>query len=416
MDLLKYYFFTLFPDLYLPTPTEICADGGQIKSYCFGLLYGLNFFVIAAIILPLALSVFKKFKLSIKCFLFLLPIATLGFWVIDYILKQLSEVANFGSDAFVVTFYLWWFFAILCFYFTIIFPNSAYLSRKKTILIFFVGTILATISFVFTGRGTIEHITPLIGGLLAKFTLEFLYLSFIAKIITIFFVFGFVFWLSKFLYFWVVTGVFNKLDLKATSFLVIIFSIISLWPIASLPFGEYINKKDVESAQKFIDEIIKKTTKKKFENGEYPKVISDMFEVKSDYPKLLKRHDYLSFGTKGSYYFSRKDKFCFVFQNPARKLGYYSITSTKPNWKFSSYKGSLEEEYINVCDEQYAGSDNIIGGSLGLTDPYSEIEEMAAKVGAETRKPAITLKANQVLKTILDEYGKKDPTIFDQPK
>lgn len=408
MDLINFYFAVIFGGHGLPYPADVCADGQQIKNYCSGLLIGLNTVCVITIVSLIALLCVKRFKCAAKAFGLSLILLPLAFITVDYILKQLSDVANFGNDWFVISFYLWCFVAIAAFLKAIFFCRG-----KLYTLIFLATTIIATVIFAYTGRGTIEHITPIIGGLLAEVTFDYLSLSFVAKLIAAFFAIGLGAWILIFVCKWVKTGELKSYGLGRIAALTLAFSLISLISVASLPFGEKFNEKDLREAETFIDEITKSVTKYKLENGEYPKTISPLLVINDNYPKLLARHDYLSYGATGAYYFSRKDKYCFVFQNPARKLGYHSKTSSRNKWRFSSYKGSLEEEYINVCDEQMAGSDNIIGGSLGLTDPYSEIEEMAAQVGAETQKPAISLKASQALKDVINEYGKEDPTIFD---
>jgi hypothetical protein len=408
MDLINFYFSVIFGGHGLPFPSDVCADGEQIKNYCSGLLTGLNAVCIITVLSLIVLLCMKRFKLAGKAFVLSTVLLPLAFITVDHILKQLSDVASFGKEWFVISFYIWCYIGIAAFLKAISFCRGKFYT-----LAFLAVTIVATIMFALTGRGTIEHITPIIGGLLADVNFEYLALSFVAKLIAAFFAIGFVSWIIIFTCKWVISGELKTYGLGRIAALTIAFSAISLISVASLPFGEKLNEKDLREAEAFIDEVTKSVNKYKLENGEYPKTISPLLVINKDYPRLLARHDYLSYGTTGAYYFSRKDKFCFVFQNPARKLGYHSKTSSRDRWRFSSYKGSLEEEYINVCDEQMAGSDNIIGGSLGLTDPYSEIEEMAAQVGAETQKPAITLKASQALKDVINEYGKEDPTIFD---
>ncbi|MCB2081702.1 MAG: hypothetical protein KDD76_03630, partial [Rickettsiales bacterium] len=69
-------------------------------------------------------------------------------------------------------------------------------------------------------------------------------------------------------------------------------------------------------------------------------------------PRLLRLFDFLAYNQHGAYYISRPEKYCFLVYNPgAVDYGYYSLTSER-GWKFHPYAGkSLEEIYLEYCDE-----------------------------------------------------------------
>ena len=171
-----------------------------------------------------------------------------------------------------------------------------------------------------------------------------------------------------------------------------------------------INKYDVADAKSFINEIKKEVDKYYLENGEYPKFVGNLINEQEENPFLLARHEYFTMGIRGTYYFSRPDKYCFVFQNPSKDFGYYSTTSSK-EWRYTKITSDFTDAYVRMCDEEYESYEQLLTGHLGLDSEFNVIDKIAydynAPVQAEMSK-----KATQLLHEKILEEGYKNPEIF----
>jgi len=189
----------------------------------------------------------------------------------------------------------------------------------------------------------------------------------------------------------------------------VIFPALTL-PVASIFIGEKFNGKDVKEAQDYIDIVARRVNKFYYENGEYPKFIENMLPDGAS-PRLLKRHEFFTGGVRGTYYFSRKEKYCFIFQNPTRKFGYYSKTS-EHDWRFTQETGEFDDVYINLCDESLTTYEDLISNHLGVSKGDDYVDQIKS-ISGEIYVPAESKKATGILEQKLDEAGKIDPNIFN---
>lgn len=404
MDLLKFYIDSLFGFLSFPSPADICQDETGLKDYCIT-LSSFAFYFPPVLLLICIFSTLKT-KLFGRLLLFSLITIPAIFIYTDEILKNISNPANYGFELFVIIFYSWCLFYVVFFSAALLFKRIS----NNLFLIFLPITIISSFAFVYYGRGSFEQATSLLGGIFIEITPRFFLKSNLVQLGLFSLILTCVYGLFSLTKNWVAKG--NMIpELFFENFRIFsLFIIIVLTPLISLPFGALKNAKDVEKAKNFIDDIAKKATKYYYENGEYPRIIDEFINKTAKTPRLLKRHEFFTYGIKGTYYFSRPEKFCFLFQNPAQKFGYYSLTSTR-EWRFTSSMESYDDVYIQMCDESLQGTDQLISNHLGMENPDDFLNSKAIEFNSPNILPESKLSSQELDKKI-QEYGKEHPEIF----
>ena len=364
-------------------PSEVCGGDETMIPICvsavsFAAIYGLLAIIFSAVIL------FKNYR---KNFIYIPSIIIsilLVFFLADYAIKQIQSPIKFGIEWFVLSYYLWCLAIVSLFIMNVLF----YKNTKRLLIANMLLAIIFTAVLAYTGRGNIEQITPLLGGLLAKFSWKFLWLSDNFKLLCLLFCLAFLYGFCSVISSWIKTGEAKFGIILKPVKLFFVYVIFILIPITSIPIGEYFNKADISSAKNFIDKVKTDVDKYYYENGEYPKFIEKMLPSGAS-PNILARHEYFTAGIRGTYYFSREDKYCFLFQNPTRKFGYYSITSER-GWRFSRDTRDYGESFIALCDESNKSSDSIISNHLGIESEDEMVNRIAADVGAGPSKSPLT--------------------------
>ncbi len=391
-------------------PAEICAASGSIKTMCISTIsFTLIFVIFAAIVTMVVFS--KKLTNNYALVISSLIRIAVCFFIADTALKQIAEPERYGIEWFTLSYYLWCFILFNIFLTLILLPSKTKFLLSATTII----TIISIPVFAYTGRGHFEQITPLAGGLFGKISFDMLWLSFSFRLFlglaAIAIISGFV----SLMAYWVINGKFSFSGLKRNLILCSFFLLLLILPVTSIPLGEIYNNKDVADAKHYIDEVKLKVDRYYYENGEYPKFIDKMLPEKSS-PKLLQRHEFFTYGIRGTYYFSRNDKYCFLFQNPAREFGYYSLTSER-GWRLNKTGASYDDVFVNLCDESNKNFEDLISGHLGANPDDKLINDISIEAGAAV-VPATSNTASQILEDKIIEGAKKDPSLlkyFESP-
>jgi len=221
----------------------------------------------------------------------------------------------------------------------------------------------------------------------------------------------------RFLEHWVKSGEFKFSYFSKTLHRLFLFSAMFFISALSIPLGEFYNEKDVKNARNYIDNIKKKVDKYYYENGEYPKFI-EQFLPEGESPKLLERHEFFTYGVRGTYYFSRAEKYCFLFQNPNRDFGYYSLTSER-DWRFSRNSDSYDNVFINLCDESMKSYESLISQHLGLGSDEDKLVDEATAAANASLPRKMSNQASQKLQEKILEESKNQPELkkyFNLPK
>lgn len=379
-----------------------CVES-ETKSLClwFNHFY---LFVYALVLISAAVAIYFLQSLWRSLLLSLSAVFSI-YTAQSYTAGELSDIRTYGYELFIISFYLWvpavFIFAVAA----LLFAEN----RKNIIKTALVFTVVLTLIFIFSGRGSTEHIIPITGGLLYSFSVDSLWLSNIVKLCVAIALILPVYYTIEFARNWVKEGKFFLKGKADKARVILIFIWISFIPFISVPFGVLLNKYDIKQSKKFIEEIIPLVEKYKKENNEYPKIIADIAKNKPS-PRLIDIYEYLTYGTKGGYYFSRPEKYCFVIFNPGKDFGYFSVTSER-GWKFFNNKSSLEEEYVSVCDENESTYEGLIASRLGLPDQNDPIAKMGVEIDSVIR-PARTPSAAGKLQELIDKAGEKDPSIY----
>lgn len=410
MDLLFFYINQIFGNFIFPMPADICGGDATMIPMCktsvsFALISGLVILLISLFIL------IKSFRKNFKFIPSLIFAFFLSFFLADYSIKQIQDPTKFGIEWFVLNYYFW------CFLLTIIFLLNLYYPKntKKILISAVLLTIIFTILFAYKGRGNVEQITILIGGLLADLSLKFLLLSSAAKFIIVLFFVYVIFSLLETIGVWIKTGEAKFKNFLTSLKIYLIYVLIIIFPAASIPVGEYYNKQDVKDAKEFIDKVKIEADKFYFENGEYPKFIEDMLPAEKS-PRILARHEYFTQGIRGTYYFSREDKYCFLFQNPTKEFGYYSITSER-GWRFSRDNRDYAESFIALCDESNKSAEGLISNHLGVESEDEMVNRIAADVGVGPEIQPMTSITSQKIKEKADgEFEVESKTNVNEEK
>jgi len=412
MNLLLFYLEQIFSRGSFPLPQDICQNAEAIAPMCnasigFTLIYTLT--VMAFTIILFRKNIVNNYALIPTSLLLIFSC----FVLTDHSMKQIAVPAKFGIEWFIIQYNLWVLFIFNLFLACILLPARSRFFVKLAAFI----TVIFIPLFAHTGRGNFEQITPIAGGLFAKLSLDMLWLSFSAR----FFVFlavvsilaGFLSTLTH----WIVRGKFKFTALLGNIKRLCWFFIIIVLPVISVFLGDIYNKKDSERAKTYIDSIKAKVNKYYLENGQYPKFIED-FIPEGRSPKLLERHEFFTMGIRGTYFFSREDKYCFIFQNPARDFGYYSITNDR-GWRYSLNTKSFDDSFINLCDESEKNFQDLISSHMGIDSEDKLINELSLEAGAPPMPMPLSNKASKELERKIMEESKRDPSVlkyFKAPK
>jgi hypothetical protein len=384
--------------------SDACGEADDIAQICSNLIF---YFLTFSSLILIGAGVISYINSRYFANFIIATLTSVGlYFSINFILREISDIRTYGSEIFIASFYIW-----LPLVSALFVTANFYPERKKSISILaLILTIIFTVIATVFGRGTAEHFAPLLGGLMVKISLDFLWAGALIKLIAASFAISILFYLSRTAIHWIKTAEF-KLKTHANHLIIfIIFLSTYITPLASLPIGKKLNEADVNEAKNFINDVKEQVKKDYYVSGKYPPDIDKIINEKIS-PWLLKRHEYLAYRVKGSYYFSRAEKFCIIFQNPDEKFGYYSITSER-DWKYFNYKNSLEVAYTDLCDEGFLEtSQDIVSSYLGLASPDDPIAKFGLDVNQSTR-PALSFTATGEMKKQVNELGKKDPTIY----
>ncbi len=404
MELLKYYIIKIFEFLSFPDAKEICGHSPDFSSDCSLIL---NFaFYFTPIILLINLFIFSNIRLGLKFLIFSISAIISLFFFSDRALNRISDASNYGFENFIILFNLWCFLAFCL----LVLANIFYHKRTGFFYAIFIISALFSFLFILFGRGALEHIGTLSGTIFREFSISNLYKSFLFKEILLFFIFSAIYGFIVLILHWVKTGLIIPNLFFSRLYIFSIFFVASVILLISIPFGILVNNQDVNYAKNYIGDIKTKIDKYYYENGEFPKVLDDFLDIKKENPFLLERHEYYSYGIRGTYYFSRDDKYCIIFQNPAINFGYYSITNLR-DWQFTSNQDSFDNVFINACDETSEDTEGLVSGYLGMATPDDYLNSSAIEFNIPN-VPPVSKKSTEILHEKIIDYGKKDPSIF----
>ncbi len=395
-------------------PEDICGGDGSLRYICtlsigFTLIYAAIAFISALV------AVVIKRANALKYILFVILSVLACFYFTDIAMKRLQDPLRFGIEWFTILYYFWC-FIISCLLILVL----SY--RNRTIGLFVAAaiiTLIFTAVFAWTGRGNVEHITPLAGGLFRSFSFGFLWLADSFRLFCLMTIFWVIWSLFAILINWMRTGNTGLREILNTARILPVILIIMAIPVLSIPAGEHFNRKDVAEAKSYIEEAKKKADRYFYENGEYPKFIEEMLPEGN--PRLLQRHEFFTYGVRGTYYFSHEKKYCFLFQNPTRKFGYYSITSDR-DWRYNKERGGYDDVFTSLCDESMQTYDDLIAGHLGVRKDSSAVDRLIDEVGLSKNQPLsapISKRASELLQQKIEEESKNNPGIkglLKQPK
>lgn len=403
MELLKFYFLNIFYYISFPKASEVCSEAESIEAYC-------NAIISSAFYSPL-LILFGLVIISLKPKKFIRKLAFLAsfflsiFIISDALLKDISDPTKYGLENYFIVYYFW---AFILFNITAI--SALFRYNKKLLISSIIFTLIISILLGFLSRGTFEANAALIGSYQIEGEFGNLFKAYNFIIWKVFAAFILSCSLVNLASGWVLKGEVKPKEFFKNLLLIFVLLPIIYLNLISLPIGNYFNKKDVSEAIDFIDKIKENVDKYYLENGEYPKVVVDYIEGKASDPWLLKRHEYFSLDIKGAYYFSRPKKYCFIFQNPNKDFGYYSLTSTR-DWRYNEDVKGFEDVYLKLCDETDQSLENLVAGQIGLKDPDDLIGKMAIETNT-LLSPAISKTISGDLHEKIIEYGDKDPEIY----
>lgn len=371
------------------------------------------FFVSCVIVVLLSSGIFafytkKIFRIAILG----ATSAALFYQAFLYSANILNDFRTYSYEI-LISFFFFWFALILTIFIASMMFDKTY---KKLLNFALLVTISSIVVLTLEGRGSVEHINLLIGGLLHESTwemykksstLSMLYFMIVATII-----WSIIYLIAN----WVKDGKFYFSSIKHNVKMFLVFILFISLTLISIPAGEYLNKLDIKDSEKFIAEIIEKVDVYYSKKGEYPRDLRQLEGVSlEDPPRLLDIFEYLANGYKGAYYFSRPQKFCFVFQNPGKDLGYRSITNER-KWRFTSTSSSVEDELFSICDDGGPRShQNLIAGHLGVSEFSNPLDEMALELNQDVRSRQSKLSTENLEKEI-NKLGAKDPTIYGDTK
>lgn len=274
-------------------------------------------------------------------------------------------------------------------------------------------TLLASLFLAITGRGSMEHVYTLVGGLPWQISIAAYSLSKCLWLLLMLALTGIIIFIIHAITTWIQRG---QVMPSHYSYLWrgwrMVFCGFAVAGVISYPAGLLLARHDVNASKAYIGKLMEQARTYKEKEGKFPVEITPFTAgLQDETPRLLKRYEYLAMGFPGSYYFSREAKFCFVFQDPSKPYGYYSITSDR-DWKFMDEQSSLENTFLSVCDDmQPMSSEAMLGGQLGLNEP-AKLELLFGKKFDQIYKEALTPKEAEPLHNHIQELGRRDPSIY----
>ncbi len=290
--------------------------------------------------------------------------------------QTVGDIRTFGYQKFIILFHLWLALALIAEAALMLFSN-----RGKGILrVFFAITIVCSFAFVLYGRGSAEHVTAILGGLPYGISWRSAWMSQEAQvwvwIMAIFLGLALIIGTAQ----WVRAGDLKHDYMRRVARNTLALLAMTLVPLLSIPPGLWLNERDVQEAKSFINRLVPKLQDFAHANdGAYPPtLLHSVMEREMKQPLLLALFDFLAYETKGAYYVSRPQKFCFLIYNPGgTDFGYHSMTS-EHGWKFTPYDGrSLEEIYAELCDDPIGFQERItrhLGLGADPNDPEKILE------------------------------------------
>lgn len=406
MDLLGFYLESIFYFFEFPTASDICVDSGNITYLCKSVI---NFtLVYFCVMLAFSIYLGRNLQAGVKFLLYSILAIITCFFFADKILTKIANPATFGMELFVVSFYFWGFLISLALLSALFY----YEKRVKILIPALAITLFSIFLFSLFGRGTYEQYLVLTGSINGEYTIENFLYSDLARMIISFFAVTLFYGLFLLAYHWIKKGeILPKLFFRGFP-LSIIISLLTLFSLVSLPVGDVINESDVANAKNYIDEIKKNVDKYYLENDEYPRFISDYIDdSEQENPWLLKRQEYFTMGVRGTYYFSRAHKYCFIFQNPASDFSYFSMTSSR-GWNKYNDNERFGNVYLEMCDEGQENEEELFAGHLGLRSPDDPLTSIYYDFNSPDLVPE-SKEATTILHEKIKEYGDKvDPEIF----
>ena len=403
--MLLYYFLDVIPaECSKDDPLNLCRVVPLLYFWIFAIMAAMYGIMVAFLGNPL--------RFAIVAFVGIASFA----WAFIYSAQELSDARTYGYEKFLIIFYLWVAALFTLFISSIVFPE-----RRKAIATFsIIGTILATYFFAFFGRGSIEQIYPLVGGLFEGISWETLVASklflliaaMLASVLSYAFGIGMLDWVEK--------GKFFHQNLYSRAVKpAFLFMAIASVSLLSLPPGSSLNKEDVESAKGFIENLKVRLEDFRQQKKQYPKLLSEAFPDgwPDNTPLLIDRYEYLSLGFKGAYYFSRPDKYCMVFQDTGKDFGYHSVTSNR-DWKQFKVAESIEKQFESVCDEEGPTShEPLIAQYLGLGNPDDPMNAIRDVPGlGDIKRIAHTPSVSGQIEAEVMKMSEKDPSLVFRKK
>ncbi len=322
-------------------------------------------------------------------------------------LYRLMDSRSFGYETFIISFYFW--LALLVWLFLLAMAHRPL--RRSAMWITGLSGLCMIALFAITGRGAVEHIYPLFGGLPGGFSWEHVWQSILLRTGILGLAAASLTALLTFAWQWVKTGAAEKESVICP--LVTGLVLICLMQLAQLsyPVGMIFHARDVASAKEFIDALVPEVEAIRDETGQYPMEISELLQGREE-PRLIASFTYMSDHVPGAYYFSRAEKYCFIFQDPGMEVGYHTLTGER-GWRKDVSNRPLSEMFRSLCDEKDQDSESLVAGQLGLYGKDDPVARLGAEVdGIEKRASTPTVAG--ALKGRMSELGAMDPSIYGE--
>lgn len=377
--------------------SETGKSDGQNGYVCF--YFHASYFLlvnIAFILFAYFLSFTKLFKskFSVLKLITILVIFLSGllFTYRSNVLYFGTQIQNYGYELFTISFFQFFIIAIITLLFSIFFKEFS----KRIFAGYLIFLAFACAVFAIFGRESNEHYYLLIDYSLKYGSYLLLFLVQILVVIA--------FIILQLILAWVRTG---KFKIKIASYKYCLFIILATFSIfSSLLFGKIFKYYDVANAKKYIEQVIPKVQQYQKANFEFPKDINS-FEIAIKKPLLLRNMDYLS-DMQNSFYFSKKDKFCFVVFETGFNNKYHSITSNR-NWSKSHYKKDLSKDFFSICDENGQNlSMQMVESHLGVPSEDDYSGQILHEAFGGKLRPNQNLISSQQLEKELEKLNLKE--------
>lgn len=302
-----------------------------------------------------------------------------------------TQIQNYGYEFFTISFFQFFIISISALLFAIFFKEFS----KDIFKGYLVFLLFVCIIFTVFGRQSNEHYFLLIDYSLNYVSYLLLFIIQILVLIT--------FIVLELISNWIKQG---KFTIKIVSFKYCLFIILAGSVVfSSLLFGKIFKHYDVKNAKKYIEEIIPKVQEYQKNNFEFPKDIN-FFEIDREKPLILRNMDYLS-DMQNSFYFSKKDKFCFVIFETGLNNRYHSITSNR-NWQKSHYNKDLSKDFFSICDESSQDYPmQMVEKHLGIPDEDDYSGKILHEAFGGKLRPNQNLLSSQQLEKELEKLNLK---------